>query len=264
MKKLYISWSGAKSKKLAEIMRDWIPAVIQAVKPYFSPDDIEKGTRWDPEMSKELEDSDVGIICLTRNNLEAPWILFEAGALAKKFEKSRVIPILFGLRTADIEPPLSQFQAAVFEKSEILRAIKSINKALKEEALELSVLENVYEKWWPDLESQVVKIMKDEEEEYKTELRSDREILEEVLALTRSINTKFEYDSFEYTSIAELELPMRTALELKNAKIKSLGDLVQYSELELQKDFSFNKKSVDAIKEQLSLHGLSLGMKLNK
>ena len=243
-------------------MRNWIPSVIQAVKPYFSPDDIEKGARWYPEISKELEDSKVGIICLTRDNLEAPWILFEAGALAKTFEKSRIIPVLFGLRTADIKAPLSQFQAAVFAKSDIGKAIKSINTALGEEALESSVLENVYEKWWPDLESQVAKVMKDEEEEDKAELRSDREILEEVLTLARAINTEIGYSTIR--QITELELPVRTAIELKHANITSLVDLVQQSELELQKKFGFRKKSVHAIKEELARLGLSLGMKLDK
>ena len=261
--KLFISWSGARSKKLAEIMRNWIPSVIQAVKPYFSPDDIEKGARWYPEISKELEDSKVGIICLTRDNLEAPWILFEAGALAKTFEKSCIITVLFGLRTTDIKAPLSQFQASVFDKSEIRKAIKSINKALGEEALESSVLENVYEKWWPDLESQVAKVMNDEEEEEKAELRSDRDILEEVLALARAINTEIGYPTIQH--VDELELPVRTALKLRNAEITFLGDLVKHSELELQKKFGFSKKSVHAIKEELARHGLSLGgMKLDK
>jgi hypothetical protein len=51
--KLFISWSGSKSQRLAEIFKDWIPKVIQAIKPFFSPD-IEKGVRWFPEISKEL------------------------------------------------------------------------------------------------------------------------------------------------------------------------------------------------------------------
>lgn len=116
--KVFICWSGKTSKRLAEIFRDWIPAVIQAVKPYFSPEDVEKGARWYPEISKELEQCSAGLICLTRDNLEAPWIMFEAGALSKSVEKSRLIPLLFGIGTADIKGPLIQFQAAPFSKEE--------------------------------------------------------------------------------------------------------------------------------------------------
>lgn len=86
--KVFISWSGELSKNIAEIFRQWIPGVIQAVKPYYSPDDITKGTRWNSEIAKELDASKIGIICLTPNNLESPWIMFEAGTLAKNIDKS--------------------------------------------------------------------------------------------------------------------------------------------------------------------------------
>jgi len=43
--KVFLSWSGPQSKELAEAIRDWIPVVLQAVTPYFTPSDIEKGTR---------------------------------------------------------------------------------------------------------------------------------------------------------------------------------------------------------------------------
>jgi hypothetical protein len=81
--RVFISWSGETSKLLAEILRQWLPAVIQAVKPYYSPDDITKGTRWSGEIAKILEESKIGLICLTGQNLDAPWIMFEA------VEKSR-------------------------------------------------------------------------------------------------------------------------------------------------------------------------------
>ena len=41
--KIFISWSGELSKALGEAIKDWIPKVLQSVKPYFTPDDIEKG-----------------------------------------------------------------------------------------------------------------------------------------------------------------------------------------------------------------------------
>jgi hypothetical protein len=111
--KVFISWSGNLSKSLAEILRQWLPAVIQAIKPYYTPDDITKGARWTTEISKELEESSIGILCLTRDNLEAPWIMFEAGALSKKMDKSKVCPILFGVESTDIQGPLIQFQNVV-------------------------------------------------------------------------------------------------------------------------------------------------------
>ena len=114
---VFISWSGKTSGELAKVLRDWLPSVIQAVKPYFSTDDIEKGTRGNTMLAKELEGAGIGILCLTRENLEAPWIMFEAGSLSKSLDTSRVCPILFGdLSTTDLKGPLTQFQAAKFNK----------------------------------------------------------------------------------------------------------------------------------------------------
>ena len=104
--KIFISWSGDRSKAIADVFKKWIPAVIQAAKPYFSPSDIDKGSRWNQEISKELESSQVGLICLVRENLDESWIMFEAGALSKSLDKSRVCPMLFGVEPSDIKGPL--------------------------------------------------------------------------------------------------------------------------------------------------------------
>ncbi|MBL4584093.1 MAG: toll/interleukin-1 receptor domain-containing protein [Pseudomonadales bacterium] len=82
--KVFISWSGEESRKLAAILNDWLPTAIQSVKPYFTPVDINKGALWSASISSELEHSEIGIICLTRTNLTAPWIMFEAGSPRKK------------------------------------------------------------------------------------------------------------------------------------------------------------------------------------
>lgn len=75
--KVFISWSGDRSKQLAEVIHWWLPNVLQFVKPYFTPADMEKGTRWDNEISKELGQSQIGIIAMTEENLASPWIMFE-------------------------------------------------------------------------------------------------------------------------------------------------------------------------------------------
>ncbi len=89
--KVFISWSGELSNKLAEAVRQWLPGVLQFVKPYFTPSDIEKGARWGSDILTELDSSDIGIICLTKENLEKPWILFESGALSKTLKNPEYV-----------------------------------------------------------------------------------------------------------------------------------------------------------------------------
>src|SRR5215216_2046517 len=110
--KVFISWSGERSKTVALALRDWLPGVIQTVKPWMSKKDIDAGARWSNDVAKELGETRFGIVCLTRTNLNAPWILFEVGALAKTIDETFVCPYLIGLESTDIPPgPLTQFQS---------------------------------------------------------------------------------------------------------------------------------------------------------
>ncbi len=62
------------------------------------------------------------------------------------------------------------------------------------------------------------------------------------------------------TPVEELELSVRSSNCLKNANIKTIGDLTRRSEDEIAKTRNFGKKSLLEIKEKLSEWGLSLGM----
>ena len=190
---VFLSWSGEKSRKAAEAFRDWLPSVIQALKPYFTPKDIDKGLRWSHDISGKLDNAQFGIILLTKNNLNAPWILFEAGALSKNVGSSRVCPILLDIKPTDLSGPLVQFQASQFEKNEIRRLLGALNDSLGESALNEKTLDVVFEKWWPDLEAAVAKAISETGPSSTAEVRSERDLLEEVLRLVR----RKTYQSFE-------------------------------------------------------------------
>ena len=65
-----------------------------------------------------------------------------------------------------------------------------------------------------------------------------------------------------YKSVSELELSVRSINCLQNAKIETIGDLVQKTEQEMLKTKNFGRKSLNEIKHILNNMGLSLGMKL--
>lgn len=186
--RVFISWSGDRSRAVADVLRQWFPSVLQAVRPYFSPDDVAKGARWSSEIAKELEASSVGLLVVTPENQEAPWLLFEAGALAKNLDRSKVCPLLFGaMEPTDVKGPLVQFQAAQFSETEMKRVIKMMNAELGEVALPSDVLDNVFEMWWPKLNEQVEKVLEGGDESDDEARRPDRDLLEEVLGLTRRL-----------------------------------------------------------------------------
>lgn len=205
--KVFISWSGNKSHRVALIFREWLPSVIQSVVPYVSSEDIDKGARWSSDIAKELEDSTFGILCVTKDNLNAPWLSFEAGALSKTMDKSFVSPFLFDMKRSEVNGPILQFQSTIFEKEDIKKLISTINKACGEDQLPESMLEKAFEVWYPSLEKELQDIhsIGDEDSETtKTDIETHMSsIIEELLELSRdnqkllrNPDTKM-YDSIE-------------------------------------------------------------------
>ncbi len=189
--KVFIGWSGNLSKRLAESLRDWLPGVVQAVEPFFSPDDIAKGDRWGAELASTLEECRVGIFCLTRASVKADWLLFEAGAISRDLGSGKICTIFFDLAPTDITGPLTQFQGAKFEKEEIFRVVKTVNEGVEAQRLDAAVLKTVFEKWWPDLQTKVEGILAAATSpEAAGALRTDREILAEILTLVRHARSR--------------------------------------------------------------------------
>lgn len=194
--KVFMSWSGLTSHKIASVLKDWIPSVIQSVEPYVSSEDIDKGARWSTDIAKELEASAFGILCVTPDNVNAPWLNFEAGALGKSVDKSKVSPFLFGIKRSEVEGPILQFQSTIYEEEDLLKLIRSINKTCTENCIDEGRLDKSFNVWWPNLKRDLDVILaeiSDREPQgaagHKmkvTKLEHTEKILEEILELSRN------------------------------------------------------------------------------
>ena len=212
--KIFISWSGSLSEKIALALKEWFPLIINSLNPFVSSVSIDKGKKWEEAISKELENSEYGIICLTKDNLDSKWILYEAGALSKNLKKSKVSCILFdGLNHTDIDEPLSIFQNTEYNKNDFLKLIMSINKSIGDNGVGETNLSKIFEKWWPDLESKIKNIS----DEYfpKPITEKKQEILHEILRTSKYISTvvsrfnfnlpKDSLDIARYTGVDEIK-----------------------------------------------------------
>lgn len=185
--KVFISWSGTRSRHVADALRDWLPNVLQAVVPFISTQDIQKGSRGNVRISSELELANVGIICLTPENLQSAWILFEAGALSK-LSSAYVCTYLFDVRWSDVPPPLSQFQHTTAEKEDNRQLVATINAELPEDRrLDAARLEKTFETWWPTLQKQLDTVPEKPQAEAAPPHRTQEDKLDEVLAAVRSL-----------------------------------------------------------------------------
>ena len=116
---------------------------------------MDPGVVWVQELGKELEGSDFGILCLTNDNVQSPWLLFEAGAIAKNFGAARVVPYL--IDDLALAPPLNQFQHVRANRDGTLRLLESIN-ALRERPTQMDRLHRSFDKWWADLDQTLINL----------------------------------------------------------------------------------------------------------
>lgn len=182
--KVFLSWSGERSHKVACAFREWLPSVIQSIEAYVSSEDIEKGARWSGEIAKELDNSHYGIICLTEENKSAPWIHFEAGALSKSMKSGCVSPFLIDIKRSDVQGPLTQFQSVIFEKTDVLKLVVSINEQIPEKnRLTEATLSKSFERWWPQLEDDLHRLEQHADKPKPMQVDEKTRILEDIREL---------------------------------------------------------------------------------
>jgi len=156
--KIFISWSGARSQKAAESLSEFLAGVIPPIHPWVSSQNLQAGDLWFEEIAKVLNKSGLGIVCLTKGNLSAPWLYFEAGALRSVFGLGRVCPLILDgdLSAADIPSPLSQFQSRFATRHDVLKLVQDIKKFItakktKDQLNDAQLAAN-FAVWWPKFE----------------------------------------------------------------------------------------------------------------
>jgi hypothetical protein len=185
--RVFISWSGEQSKTVAFGLRDWLPLVLHYIEPWLSEADIGAGERWAHSVAQQLSDSNYGIICVTAANVNSPWMLFEAGALAKSLETSRVVPLLLDLDFSDVTGPLAQFQAKKLTRAGLREVIDSLQFSAPNTAPEERV-NSLFNALWPELEARFAEIPGAATGPKNKRLQSD--ILEELVTTVRTLDAR--------------------------------------------------------------------------
>src|SRR5258708_1057940 len=81
--KVFISWAGKQAERVGRGFHEFLPDALNAVEPFMSGVDIDKGTRWADALVVTLQQSPCAIVCLTPESLQSVWVAFEAGAVSK-------------------------------------------------------------------------------------------------------------------------------------------------------------------------------------
>lgn len=238
--KVFISWSGERSRLVAELLDEWLQCVIQAVDPWMSSKDIDRGSLWFSEISDQLANTAVGIVCLTKENKSKPWILFESGALAKGISSNRVCTFLIDLEPTDIENPLAQFNHTIPTKLGLWELVRTINLTLKEKALKEGILENVFDTYWDQFNKRYQAILKETPQGEIKQERSGDDILLEVLSSIRGMDKRLRsieneniisshqnIDSIDHYSPTEKDMVRKRWIDINNKAAKYEYDMTE-------------------------------------
>ncbi|OZI08243.1 hypothetical protein BWI93_10270 [Siphonobacter sp. BAB-5385] len=229
--KVFISWSGERSRQVAELLDSWLQCVIQAVDPWVSTHGINSGSVWFLDILNKLSETSVGIICLTKENLNKPWILFEAGAIAKGLQASRVCVLLVDIKDSDVRDPLAQFNNTKPTKDGLLHLVSTINSTLGDKSIKEKVLTQVFNTYWDQFEKDFKAIIASTTEA-KLEETSPQDILPDVYTILKNMEKRMFFleratnrdrnpgneqinEMLQHTSIRNRELEERLNLMIK-------------------------------------------------
>jgi hypothetical protein len=186
--KVFISWSGERSGQIADALRDWLPYIFEKVEPWLSRTDIDAGARWGRGIEEQLEATRFGIICLTAENAGAPWVNFEAGAIAKVVAESSVVPYCFDIAPAGIpRGPLTLFQGVTADVDGTWALVQAMHSASNDARSEDRV-RKVFDMWWPKLEIELSAVSKSAEP--RVPKRQSEEMLSEILEIVRGLERR--------------------------------------------------------------------------
>jgi hypothetical protein len=152
--RVFISWSGEPSRLIAKALTEWLRPVVQHIEPWMSDEQIRSGTRWREVIGKALDATDFGIICLTQANQHEAWLVFEAGALAKRLEVARLVPLFIDLAPSDVTGPLEGWQGQRLDREGVRRLVYDLNEAADKSVPE-GGLGALFDAMWPQLETAI-------------------------------------------------------------------------------------------------------------
>jgi hypothetical protein len=185
--KVFISWSGALSMRVAAVWPDLIRDTFDVVEPFMSEESIGAGERNLFKIATKLAGTRFGIIVVTQDNQNSQWLNYEAGALSKDLDDStvRVAPLLVDFdRKSDVTGPLGQFQASLLDYD---GAAYILNELAKVVGADTEAIVRRLRNAWPEYESRFATATVSGAAQPASAHRRPGDMLDEVLTLVRDI-----------------------------------------------------------------------------
>ncbi|MDJ0316166.1 TIR domain-containing protein [Arthrobacter antibioticus] len=185
--KVFVSWS-KNSRGVGSAVAAAVREIFDPVVDTFISQEIQAGSRGLEAIDAELNDTDFGIICLTRSNQTEQWINYEAGALSRQVADKRKRMGVFLVDFGDVDEvnsPMNIFQCkmATFEGlTELMTSLNELGPNLKEGTLSKRIASA-----WPDVETAVTEVKAGGTVGPVLPPKSPDEKLDEILGLVKAV-----------------------------------------------------------------------------
>lgn len=252
---VFFSWSGERSKKVAEEFQDLFKGVFDPVIDCFlSTRDIAPGTRSVQILFEKLEKCNYGICFIDSENVRAPWIQFEAGALSKMVADSQVMVLLLDNNTESLQgTPLFEFQHKLFNKEHIQSIFEEIIKLFDQVSSRDSFLKR-FENGWDNFYENSNKILANVQNEIdmqnteKDELNTIKKMLVDVQNLL-----KIDYGQTVRESVGLVNELKKIMLNMSPDNINDMKMRFKVQRYEMV--FEQNIQSIEELIDNIEIEG---------
>ena len=157
---IFLSWSKTLSNKLALSFKNFCTKVFNDDKVAWISNEIIQGTEFFQEIKQAMIDSDISVIFLTRDNIANPWLHYELGFF--QAAQKLIIPIFFDsidLYNEVKMTPFEHLQIKLYNREDLFEVFVAIKKQLQNKVIELESIEENFNKYFDDFNSEIISIL---------------------------------------------------------------------------------------------------------
>lgn len=139
------------------------------------------------EWRRILKDAGYGLLCVTRDSVQSPWLLFEAGMMSSTPSIPVRMALSFGVSPSELLGPLRQFQSFSSDREGIYRLVCELNN-YSATGISLDTLNSLFDTMYPALQRDFNKLW-EKQQALEEQRRKDLGEQENSLA---SVNQKLD------------------------------------------------------------------------
>lgn len=173
---------------VATALKEHLPSMLNTITCWMSESDLPKGKPWFTQLEKALNSIVFAIVCVTPENENAQWLLWESGFLSSASElgERHIVPLAIGRPKDSLRGPLSIYNAADTTFNDMQALVLQINEALPEaKKVNPDTVRKTFPFIWPVLEAKITAAISEKFEANPAPKPNAVEQQDEVLALLR-------------------------------------------------------------------------------